>query len=114
MTRYDAHLCETRKVDQREVEHVRAVYAKVDGQLRDTLVLPSDPERLGLNLLANFAKVCKALVEMEELAVFGECRRLDALSDGRVYKLQDERSARNNSLSSRQEVPADNAVKRQG
>lgn len=53
----------------------------MDRQLRDTLVLSSNAERLGLDLLSYLAKVREALVEVEKLTVFGVIWRVDELED---------------------------------
>lgn len=70
-----AHLCQTRQINQRQVKHIRAVYPEVNGQLADTLVLPSDSERLLLDLFPYLVELRKAFVNVQELAPFGVCLR---------------------------------------
>ena len=62
------HLCEAWEVDEREVKHVRAVYAQVYRQLRHAFILPCDAERLLLDLPPDLAEIFEPLVEVQELA----------------------------------------------
>ncbi len=58
------HLRQTRQVHQRQVQHVRAVYAEMDGEFADALVLPSDPERLLLDFAPYLAEVGETFVDV--------------------------------------------------
>ena len=98
------HLGETWKVDECEVEHVRAVYAQVDGQFGHALVLASDAERLLLDLAPDLAKVDEALVEVQELAPLVAARCVD--------QLEHEWPTRHDALPARKKVAPDNAVNR--
>ena len=71
-------------------------------QLRNALILSRNPKRLGLDLFPDLAKVREALVEVEELAVFGVV--------GRVDELEDEWAARDDALAAGEEVAAYDAA----
>jgi len=73
----------------------------VDRELGHALVLTRDTERLLLNLAPDLGKVGEALVEVEELAPL--------VAAGRVDQLEDERSARHDALTARQEITPDDA-----
>ena len=103
------HLCQTREIDKSEVEHVGAVYAEVDGELADALVLAGDAEGLLLDLLADVVKVGVAPVEVEELAPLGAVAR--GVGRGGVDQLEHERAAGDDALAAREEVAADNATR---
>lgn len=64
-------------------------------QLRNAFVLASDAERLLLNLAPDLVKIDEALVEVEELAPFS------TVAGGRVDQLENEWSARYDSLAAR-------------
>lgn len=66
-----AHLCQTRQINQRQVQHIRAVYPEMNRQLADTLVLTSDSERLLLDLFPYLVELREAFVNVQELAPFG-------------------------------------------
>src|SRR6267154_121176 len=86
------HLCEPWQIDQGEVEHVGAAYLQMYRQLRDAFVLASDAERLLLDLAPDLVEIDEALIEVEELAPFS------AVAGGRVDQLENERSARHDTL----------------
>ena len=52
-----AYLCQTGKIHERQVQHVRTVYAKMYWQLADAFILARDSKRLLFYLSADFAKV---------------------------------------------------------
>ena len=108
--RYSTHLCQTGQIHEGEVEYVRAVYAEVDGELADALVLARDAERLLLDLAANLVEVGVALVYVKELAPFGVVGW--RVGDGGVDELEDERPTRDNALPPRKEVATDDSVPR--
>ena len=72
-------------------------------QLANPLILPRNAERLRLDLLAYLAEIREALVEVEELAVFGV--------GGAVDELEDERAAGDDALAAGEEVAADDAAR---
>ena len=72
-------------------------------QLGDALILSRDPERLSLDLFPDLAKVREALVEMQELTVFGIVWAVD--------ELEDERAPGDDALAAGQEVAADDAIR---
>jgi len=72
-------------------------------QLRDAFVLASDAKSLLLDFAPDLAEINKALVEVEELAPFS------AVAGGRVDQLENERSARHDALSAREEIAPDDA-----
>ena len=101
------HLCQPREIDEGKVEHVGAVYAEVDGELADALVLARDAERLLLDLAANLVEVGVALVYVKELAPFGVVGW--RVGDGGVDELEDERSSGDDALATREEIASDDA-----
>ena len=103
----NTHLCQTRQVHQRQVKHVRAVYAEMDEELADALVLARDAECLLLDLAANLVEVGVALVYVEELAPFGVVGW--RVGDGGVDELEDERSSGDDALATGEEIASNNA-----
>lgn len=108
----------------------RETPTEVDRQPRDALVAAGDSQRLVLDLFADLAKVVVPPVGVQELSVLvrdciadsaweGELRvcggrrgRRRRGAEGRrgVDELEDERSAGDDALASREKVPADNPV----
>ena len=74
----------------------------MDRQLRHAFVLSGDAERLLLDLAPDLVEIDEPLVNVEELAP------LLAVS-GCVDQLEDERSARHDALTARQEIAPDDA-----
>lgn len=97
----------------------------MDGQPRDALVATCDPHRLALNFFADLGKVVEALVDVQELAVL--CRstllrrrerwvaELSIVARRqrrrRMNKLEHERPASDDTLTSWQKVTSDDAVR---
>lgn len=81
-------------------------------QLADALVLSRYPERLLLDLAADIVEVRIALVDVQELAPLLEVAR--RVGHGRVDELEDERPAGDDALAAREEVAADDPVRRGG
>ncbi len=103
----NTHLCQTRQIHQSQIEHVWAVYAEVNGELADALVLAGDAECLLLNLAANLVEVGVALVYVKELAPFGVVGW--RVRDGGVDELEDEWSPGNDALAAGEEIASDDA-----
>lgn len=103
-----AHLCQAGKVYEGQVEDVGAVYAEVDGELADALVLASDAEGLLLDLAADVVEVGVAFVDVEELAPFCDVGRV--VGDESVNELEDEGSAGDDAGAAGEEVTADDAI----
>lgn len=97
------HLREAREVDEREVQHIRAVYAQVYRQFRHALVLPGYAERLLLDLPPDLAEIHEPLVDVQELAPLVAARCVD--------QLEHQRPTRHDALSAREKVSPDNAGK---
>lgn len=64
-----AHFCQTRQVDQGQIEYVWAVDLEVNWKLGDALVLSCHPVRLILDLLSDFSKVRESLVQVQKFSV---------------------------------------------
>ena len=105
-TQHNTHLGEAREVNERKVEHIRAVYAEVDGQLRHALVLARYAERLLLDFAPDLAKVDEALVEVQELAPL--------VATGCVDQLEHERPTRHDTLPARKKVAPDDTGQETG
>lgn len=97
------HLCETGQINQRQIQHIGAVYPERYRQLANALVLPCHPESLLLYLLPNLVEVRKPLVYVEKLRPFSVWwsvgRRFGRY--GCVNQLKNERSSRYDALASR-------------
>lgn len=67
-----SHLCQTREIDQSQVEDVRGVDLEVDGLSVDAFVVTGDSGRLVLNLALYITKVVESSVgDMVKLCPFG-------------------------------------------
>lgn len=109
------HLRQPRQIYQSQIENIRAVNSQVDRKLADALVLSSHPECLLLNLVPYLVKVGESLVYVKKLAPFCICwcwRSGCGFGYGCVDELEYERTAGDNSLSSRKEVPSYDAKRR--
>jgi hypothetical protein len=104
----ETHLCQTRQIDQRQIQHVRTVYPKRYRQLADTLVLTSDSEGLLLDLLSDFFEISEAVVNVEELSPFCGTRG-GWVRDGCVHELEDERSSGDDALTAGKKVSTDDS-----
>jgi hypothetical protein len=75
------YLDQSRKIDQGEVEYIRAVYLQVDRLPGHVLVLARDTEHLLFDLAPDLGEVDKPFFEVEELAPLAATRRVDQLED---------------------------------
>lgn len=107
---FSTHLRQTWQVHQCQVQHVRAVYPKVDGEFADALVLPSNPERLLLDLAPYLVEFGETLVDVQELAPLA-VRLCWRVRYGGVDKLENEWSPGDDTRTTREEVSANNPVR---
>jgi hypothetical protein len=80
------YLDKSRKIDQGEVEHIRAVHLQVDRQPGHALVLARDTEHHLFDLAPGLGEVDKPFFEVEELAPLAATRRVDQLGDKRAVR----------------------------
>lgn len=64
--RFFQYLRETRKIDERQVQDIWAIYPQMNWQLAYTLILPRNAECFILDLLPDVIEVRKTAVEVED------------------------------------------------